>query len=118
MSEATTPPTPAVVKYDDFAKLDLRVGNIMEAKAHPNADKLVVLQVRIGDEVRQIVAGIKGHYEPEKLVGKQIVVVTNLEPRKVRGETSNGMLLAASDGSGNLALLTPDKTIAAGSQVR
>lgn len=123
MAEQTTPETPTTlptIKYEDFAKIDMKVGNITEAKPHPDpkVEKLVVLQVRIGDEMRQIVAGIKGHYEPEKLVGTQIVVVTNLEPRKMRGEMSYGMLLAASDGSGTLSLLKPDKQIAAGSPVR
>jgi methionyl-tRNA synthetase len=116
MSETTQ--TPVVIKYEDFSKADIRVGNVLEAGPHPNADKLLLLKVRVGDEVRQIVAGIKQFYEPEKLVGKQVTVVMNLEPRKVRGVESNGMLLAASDGAGNLALLTPDKQIAAGSQVR
>jgi methionyl-tRNA synthetase len=114
----TTTPATVTVKYDDFAKADIRVGNIIEANDHPNADKLLVLKVRLGDDVRQIVAGVKQHYEKDKLVGKQIIVVANLEPRKVRGVESHGMLLAASDGSGVLSLITPDKQIAAGSQVR
>lgn len=110
---------PKIIKYENFSAADIRIGNVMEAKPHPNADKLLILQVRFGEESRQIVAGIKQFYDPpEKLVGKQFTFVTNLEPRKVRGETSNGMILAASDGAGNLALLTPDKPIACGSQVR
>lgn len=112
------PEVVATIKYEDFSKADIRVGNVLEVNAHPNADKLLVLKVRVGEEVRQIVAGIKQFYEPVKLVGTQIVVVMNLEPRKLRGVESHGMLLAASDGSGNLSLLTPDKQIAAGSQVR
>jgi methionine--tRNA ligase beta chain len=106
------------IKIEEFTA-DIRIGNIMEVKPHPNADKLLVLQVRFGEETRQIVAGIKQFYDPpEKLIGKQAAFVVNLEPRKVRGEMSNGMILAASDGNNNLALLTPDKPIASGSQVR
>ena len=85
------------VKYEDFAKLDLRVGKIIEAKDHPDADRLVVLQVDLGAEQRQIVAYIKKYYEPVQLLGKWIVVVTNLEPRTLRGVTSHGMLLAATE---------------------
>jgi methionine--tRNA ligase beta chain len=117
---AEAPATPALLKFEDFTKVDMKVGNIVEAAAHPDpkVTKLVVLQVRVGDEMRQIVAGIKSFYEPANLVGKQIVVVTNLEPRNMRGVMSHGMLLAASDGSGSLSLLTTDKAIAAGSPVR
>jgi methionyl-tRNA synthetase len=108
------------IMYDDFAKADLRIGTIIEAKAHPDpkVDKLLVLKVKIGMEERQIVAGIKKHYEPETLVNKQIVVVTNLEPRVLRGEVSHGMLLAASDAQNNLSLIGPDKLMEPGSQVK
>ncbi len=84
------------ITFDDFMKLDLRVATIVEAEPHPNADRLLKLQVDLGEEKRQICAGIKEFYDPENLIGKQIVVVTNLAPRKIRGEISNGMLLAAS----------------------
>ncbi len=84
------------ITFDDFAKLDLRVATVVEAEHHPNADRLLKLQVDLGSERRQICAGIKGHYEPADLVGRQIIVVANLAPRKIRGEESNGMLLAAS----------------------
>ena len=113
------------IKYEDFAKLDLRVGKVLEATIHPDADKLLVLQVDLGTEKRQIVAGIKKYYSPEQLVGKWIVVVANLEPRDLRGVTSHGMLLAAKDTAapelgldGSLALLTvlPD-LVRAGSKV-
>ncbi|MCP4376129.1 MAG: methionine--tRNA ligase subunit beta [bacterium] len=109
------------ITYDDFCKLDLRVGTITEAGAHPNADRLIVLQVDLGSETRQIIAGIKAYYEPETLVGKQITVVTNLAPRKMRGLESNGMLLAASAQAGDevsdVVVLTPDKQVPAGSSV-
>jgi methionyl-tRNA synthetase len=118
-TEAPAPPkAPEYIKYEDFSKADIRVGNVLSAEPVPGADKLLVLQVRVGEETRQIVAGIKQFYDPpDKLVGKQIVVVMNLEPRKLKKVESHGMLLAASDGANNLALLTPDKPIAAGSAV-
>ena len=84
------------VTYDDFVKLDLRVATIVEASDHPNADKLIVLKIDLGGEQRQIIAGIKGYYDAEAMVGKQLVVVANLAPRKMRGLASEGMLLAAS----------------------
>lgn len=83
------------IEYDDFAKLDLRVGKVLEAEPHPNADRLLVLKVDLGCETRQIIAGIRGAYEPDAIVGKSIVVVVNLAPRKMRGLESQGMLIAA-----------------------
>ena len=105
------------VKYDDFAKLDLRVARVLEAREHPNASKLLLLKIRVGSVEKQIVAGIKGHYEPAKLVGTQIVVVNNLEPAMIRGEESNGMLLAGSDDSG-VVLVRPERELAEGSKVK
>src|SRR5437588_6710090 len=95
------------IAYDDFAKLELRVAKVLEARPHPNADKLLLLQIDVGDEQKQIVAGIRQHYTPEQLVGKRIVVVNNLAPALLRGETSNGMLLAATSGE-KVVLLMPD----------
>lgn len=86
------------ITIDDFDKLDLRVGQIMEAKQHPDADKLLVFKVKIGEETRQIVSGIKNWYEPNDLIGKKVIVVYNLKPVKLRGVESQGMLLAASKG--------------------
>ncbi len=83
------------VTYEDFAKLDLRIATVMAAEPHGNADRLLKLHIDLGDEQRQICAGLKQYYEPQSLVGKQIVIVANLEPRVLRGEVSNGMLLAA-----------------------
>jgi tRNA-binding protein len=105
------------ITYEDFAKLDLRVAHVIAARAHPNADKLLLLQVKVGTEEKQIVAGIRGHYEPETLVGRQIVIVNNLQPAVLRGEDSNGMLLAASDGAG-VTLLRPDRDCESGSRVK
>ena len=96
------------IKYDEFAKLELRVAKVVEARPHPNADKLLLLTVDVGGETpKQIVAGIRKHYEPEALVGKLIVVVNNLEPAVLRGETSQGMLLAATSGD-KVIVMTPD----------
>ncbi len=109
---------PSVIQYEDFTKLDLRVARIVEAKEHSNADKLLVLQIDLGGEQRQICAGLRGHYEPEALVGKTIVVVANLAPRTMRGEVSQGMLLAASSSDhAEIILLTTDKDSDPGSQV-
>jgi methionine--tRNA ligase beta chain len=107
------------ITYDDFAKLELRVATIVEAKVHPNADKLLVLQVDLGSEKRQICAGIRAYYPPEQLVGKQVVVVANLEPKPLRGEISQGMLLAATDAaSGRVVIISPMENVAPGSGVK
>lgn len=103
------------IQYDDFAKVQLRVAKVLEAAPHPNADKLLVLKVDLGDEQRQICAGIRGHYEPEALVGRNIVVVANLAPRMMRGQESNGMLLAASNADhSRILLVSPDAGVEAG----
>jgi methionine--tRNA ligase beta chain len=107
-----------IIQYDDFLKLDLRVGTVTAAEAHPNADKLLVLQVDLGTEQRQIVAGIRAHYDPAQLVGKQIIVVANLAPRMMRGLESKGMLLAASTpDKSQVVVLTAEKPVPAGSTV-
>jgi methionyl-tRNA synthetase len=111
------PAVPSLVSYDTFARLELRVANVLEAREHPNANKLLLLKIKVGDVEKQIVAGIRGHYEPSTLVGRQIVVVNNLEPAMIRGEESNGMLLAASDDQG-VVLLRPDRDTACGSKVK
>jgi methionyl-tRNA synthetase len=103
------------IPYQDFEKLDMRVGTIVKAENHPNADKLVVLTVDIGDEVT-VVAGIKQWYNPAELVGKKIVLLANLEPTTLRGVKSNGMILAAQDDTG-VSLLTVDKDVKSGSKV-
>lgn len=104
------------VVFDDFAKIDIRVATIVEAKDHPKADKLMLLKVDLGDGERQIVAGIRPHYKSEDMKGVQIVVVANLEPRTLRGETSHGMLLAVKDGD-SLSLVVPNKQVKSGSGV-
>ena len=110
--------TTTTIQYDDFAKLELRVATVLECKPHANADKLLVLQIDLGTEKRQICAGLRQHYQPEELVGKQIVVVANLAPRQMRGEVSNGMLLAATDAAtGQVIVVTPAAEAAPGSKV-
>lgn len=105
-----------MVSINEFRGIDLRVATVEKAESHPNADKLLVLQVNLGAEQRQIVAGIRGHYAPEELIGKQIVVVANLETAKLRGLESQGMLLAASDDD-RIVILTPEKQVSPGAKI-
>jgi methionyl-tRNA synthetase len=106
------------ITIDEFLRVQLRVGTIKRAEPHPNADRLVVLSVDVGEaEERQLVAGIRAAYAPEDLVGQQIVVVANLKPARLRGVESRGMLLAASD-DGGLALVAPSREIAPGARVK
>ena len=105
------------ISYADFTKLDLRVANVVAAREHPNADKLLLLTIRVGEGEKQIVAGIRAHYPAASLVGRTIVVVNNLEPAMIRGEQSAGMLLAASDAAG-VTLLTPDRPCESGSGIK
>jgi methionyl-tRNA synthetase len=124
---SVVPEAKPIIEFTDFAKVDLRVARIMQAEHHPNADRLLRLQVDDGSGTpRQICAGIKGYYEPEQLVGKSIVIVANLAPRTIRGEESRGMLLAGSDmakdaeGASeerNVVLLTPMGELPPGSVV-
>jgi methionine--tRNA ligase beta chain len=107
-----------MITIDEFRAIDLRVATITAAAAHPNADRLVVLTIDLGSEQRQLVAGIRAHYEPQDLVGKQIVVVANLQPATLRGVESQGMLLAASDNDGHLAIVGPDRPVAPGAAVK
>lgn len=109
---------PKTIQFDDFLKLSLRIGTVKHAEVHPRADKLIVLRVDLGSEQRQVVAGLRGHYEPEDLVGKQIVVLTNLPPRNMRGLESEGMLLAAvSDDQSSVVVLTTEKDVAPGTKI-
>jgi tRNA-binding protein len=105
-----------MISIDAFRQVELKVATIKSAEPHPNADKLMVLQIDLGSEHRQICAGIRNHYTPEELVGRQIVVVANLETARLRGLESQGMLLAASD-EDRVIFLTPDKPVQPGSKV-
>jgi methionyl-tRNA synthetase len=111
MSETTQ------ITIDDFAKVDLRTAEVVSAEAHPNADRLLVLKIRLGEEERQLVAGIRQWYEPDQLVGKTIVVVANLQPATLRGVESQGMLLAVRDEEAGVRVLTPDGGVASGLRV-
>ena len=106
-----------MVSFNDFKKLEIKVARIIEVNNHPNADKLYVLKIDTGNETRQIVAGIKMSYSLEDLVGRQIAVITNLEPATIRGVESQGMLLAAQDHNG-ISVLQPDREMALGSSIR
>ena len=127
--QSPLPPTPPLppsspakptISYEDFSKLDLRIARVLEVSDHPNADKLLVLKIDLGGEQRQIIAGLKPYTPPERLLGRLIVVAANLEPRKMRGLESNGMLLAAScevDGQRQVVFLTPESDIPPGSPI-
>jgi methionine--tRNA ligase beta chain len=126
-SPAINPAQKPQIVFDDFAKLDLRVATIKAAEFHPNADRLLKVQLDDGTpEGRQVCAGIRQWYDPATLVGRQVVIVANLEPRKIRGEISQGMILAASDlkGTGTddpagreVVILTVEKPVKPGSSV-
>jgi methionyl-tRNA synthetase len=105
------------ITIDDFDKVQIRVGEILKCEPVPKAKKLLVSQIRVGDEVRQIVSGIAKYYKPEEMVGKKVAVITNLKPCKLCGVESQGMILAAGDDEGNLSVLTVDKDIIAGSEI-
>ena len=108
-----------MITIDQFRTIELRVGTVRSAEPHPNADRLVVLRVDLGGEERQLVAGIRAHYEPATLVGRQVIVVANLEPAKLRGVESQGMVLAAADEANNrVVLLRPDDAVTPGAVVR
>ena len=117
MSEEPQAPQSDEISFSDFAKVKLRVGRVVEASDHPNADKLIVLKVGLCDEQRRICAGLKGHYTPEELVGKNLVLVTNIAPRMMRGIESQGMLLAASSSDkSQVVVLTTDIDVPPGSE--
>lgn len=106
-----------MVSLEEFKKLDIRIAKVLEVKDHPNADKLFLLSIDTGEKQKQIIAGIRNFYKKEDLLGKQIVVVDNLEPLTLRGESSEGMLLAAQD-EGEISVLIPDKPIKQGAKVK
>ena len=107
----------AEISYEDFDKLQFRVGKIISCEEVPKSKKLLCSQVRIGSETKQIVSGIKQHYSAEEMVGKKVLVLTNLKPAKLAGVLSEGMLLCAEDENGNLALMVPEKEMPAGAEV-
>jgi len=106
-----------IITIDDFAKVKLKVAKVIDCTNHPKADKLLVLTLKIGDETRTVVSGIKEYYKPEDLVGKKVIVVANLKPVKLRGIESKGMILAAEDEKGNLTLLSTLEEIEDGASI-
>lgn len=105
-----------MITLEEFKRIELRIAEVLSVSPHPQADRLLVLRIRIGEEERTLVAGIRAHYNPEDLVGKIVVVVANLEPAQIRGVTSEGMLLAASNGE-VLSVLVPDREIPTGAKI-
>ena len=112
-----TSPIKPEITFDDFAKIDLKVGTIVSAEKVAKADKLLKLEIDLGFEKRTIVSGIALHFDPADIVGKQVVVVANLAPRKMRGIESNGMILMAEDKAGKLHFVSPSTVIETGSGV-
>ena len=116
-TEAALPETKAEVTYDDFAKLDLRVATVIACEKVEKADKLLKLTLQVGDEERTVVSGIALHFQPEEVVGKQVLLLANLAPRKMRGIESQGMILMAEDADGKLVFMSPSSSVAPGSGV-
>ena len=106
------------INLEDFQNIDLRVGEVVKAERVEGTKALLALRVNLGEEERTLVAGLANYYTPEELMGKKIVVLTNLKPANIRGIKSEGMLLAADDGKGAVSILTVDRDIAPGSKVR
>ena len=106
-----------MVSIEDFQKFEFIIAQVKAVREHPNADRLYIVNVDIGTEERQLVAGIRPSYTPEELIGKRVVIVSNLQPATIRGEESHGMILAASDENGH-SVLMPDKDVALGSRVK
>jgi methionyl-tRNA synthetase len=106
-----------MASYDDFKKIEFKIAKIKEVNDHPNADRLFVITVDVGGRTKQVVAGIKSSYKKEDLVGRQVVLVDNLDPAMLRGVESQGMILASSDEKG-IAIVTPDREMALGSIVK
>ena len=109
----STLPSAPMITIDDFRKVELRTAEVLAADPHPNADRLLVLKLRVGTEERQIVSGIRQHYAPADLVGKTIILAANLEPADLRGVQSHGMLLAVRDGD-KVVVLTTEKAVPSG----
>ena len=117
MEENSQSATKATIQYDDFAKLDLRIATILSAEKVEKADKLLKLELDLGFEKRQVVSGIAQHFNTQEIIGKQVVLVANLAPRKMKGVESNGMILMAEGEGGRLVFVNPDSTIVNGAPV-
>ena len=117
-SPSVSKPQKPSVSYDDFAKMDIRTGTVLEAIKVPKTDKLMQLKIQTGMDERTVVSGIAGFFKPEDLVGKQVCLLANLEPRTIKGITSHGMILLAEDADGKLVLVTPTEGVSNGSEVK
>lgn len=111
------PEAKSLIQYEDFAKLELKAGTIISCEKVEKADKLLKLEIDLGSEKRTIVSGIAQHYKPEEMKGKQVIIVANLAPRKMRGIESQGMVLTAEDKNGKIYLLQPENVVEPGSSV-
>ena len=116
MAAKAAPEKPAI-SFDDFTRMDIRIGTVLEAEQVPKTQKLLKLKVDTGIDIRTLVSGIAEHFTPEELIGKQVPVLANLEPRKIKGIESHGMVLMAEDLTGELRLLQPNATMGSGSTV-
>ncbi len=112
------PPEKAQVSFDDFMRLDLRTATVLEAERVPKTDKLLRLKIDTGIDIRTIVSGIAGYFDPEAIIGKQISIVANLEPRRIKGIESKGMILMAEDHDGKLVMVTPSGKVSNGSIIK
>jgi methionyl-tRNA synthetase len=115
--EAGLPPVKDEITYEDFSKMDLRIAKILTAEKVPKTDKLVKLELDTGIDKRTVISGIAQHFKTEELPGKQVTILANLAPRKLRGIESHGMVLLAEDSSGKLIFVTPDEDTSEGSVV-
>ncbi|MCB0807176.1 MAG: methionine--tRNA ligase subunit beta, partial [Bacteroidales bacterium] len=117
-AEAKAAPAKETIQFDDFAKIDLRVGTILEAEKVPKTKKLLKLLIDTGIDKRTVVSGIAEDYKPEEIVGKKVTILVNLAPRKLKGIESNGMILMAENHEGKLSFITPSEDFEAGSEIR
>jgi methionyl-tRNA synthetase len=106
------------ISIEDFARIELRVAEVIACEKHPQADKLLILRLNVGDHTRQVVSGIARWYKPEDLIGRKLILVANLKPAKLRGVESQGMILAGEDEAGNVVVVTPEKDLPPGARVR
>ena len=118
VAETNFPPQKEETSFDDFTKMDIRLGTIVDAIRVPKADKLLQLTVNTGIDTRTIVSGIAEHYSPEEVIGKTVAVLMNLAPRKIRGVESQGMILMAENAEGKLSFMIPEKGFEAGGEIR
>jgi methionyl-tRNA synthetase len=118
LAEAKAKPAKESIEFDDFGKMDIRVGTVLEAEKVAKTKKLLKLKIDTGFDKRTVVSGIAEYYEPEDLIGKQVSILVNLEPKKLRGIESQGMILCAENADGTLSIVSPDKLVKNGSEVK